>query len=61
MPALPAELLSAQFKHTEADQKSRDQADVDGTVDDSRPVVRIEDQSEVLHFSHIFILFSFLT
>ena len=40
-------------------KQSRDQADVDGPVDDSRPFVRIEDQSEVLHLKHIFISFHF--
>ena len=47
MPVLPAELFSGQ---TETDQQSRDQADVDGPIDDWGPVVRIEDQPEVLHF-----------
>ena len=61
MPVLPADLLSGQVHNTEADQESRDQADVDGPVDDSRPVVRIEDQSDVNLNNYNLITFSFLT
>ena len=45
MPVIPVELQIVQ--ETKAN-KCRDQAEVNRTVDDSRPVVRIEDQTEVL-------------
>ena len=41
MPVLPAELLSRKKVEEEADQKTRDQADVDGKVEDRRPVIGV--------------------